>query len=68
MVPGVAQFVGGGPVFSTPGSEQRRTLAELGLGVAHKVGDAMEMRVHYDLSLRGKMTDQSVSLRLDWRF
>lgn len=63
-----AQFVGGGPVFSTPGSEQRRILAELGLGVAHKVGDAMEMRVHYDLSLRGKMTDQSVSLRLDWRF
>ena len=63
-----AQFVGGGPVFSTPGSEQRRTLAELGLGVAHKVGDALEMRVHYDLSLRGKMTDQSVSLRLDWRF
>lgn len=62
------QFVGGGPVFSTPGSEQRRTLAELGLGVAHKVGDALEMRVHYDLSLRGKMTDQSVSLRLDWRF
>ena len=55
-------------MFSTPGSEQRRTLAELGLGVAHKVGDALEMRVHYDLSLRGKMTDQSVSLRLDWRF
>lgn len=63
-----AQFVGGGPVFSTPGSEQRRTLAELGLGVVHKVGDALEMRVHYDLSLRGKMTDQGVSLRLDWRF
>ncbi|MFC3686310.1 autotransporter outer membrane beta-barrel domain-containing protein [Hydrogenophaga luteola] len=63
-----AQFVGGGSVFSTPGSEQRRTLAELGLGVVHKVGDALEMRVHYDLSLRGKMTDQGVSLRLDWRF
>ncbi|WP_157538837.1 autotransporter outer membrane beta-barrel domain-containing protein [Hydrogenophaga flava] len=63
-----AQFVGGGPVFSTPGSEQRRVLAELGLGLVHKAGDALEMRVHYDLSLRGKMTDQGVSLRLDWRF
>lgn len=63
-----AQFVGGGSVFSTQGTEQRRTLAELGLGVVHKVGDALEMRVHYDLSLRGKMTDQGVSLRLDWRF
>ncbi len=63
-----AQFVGGGAVFSTPGSEQRRTLAELGLGLVHKVGSTMEMRVRYDLSLRGGMTDQGVSLRLDWHF
>lgn len=63
-----AQFVGGGPVFSTPGTQRQRTLAELGLGVVHKVGSAVDMRVHYDLSLRGGMTDQGVSLRLDWRF
>ncbi|MDQ7743715.1 autotransporter family protein [Hydrogenophaga pseudoflava] len=63
-----AQFVGGGPVFSTPGTQRRRTLAELGLGLVHKAGEAVDMRVQYDLSLRGGMTDQGVSLRLDWRF
>lgn len=63
-----AQFVGGGPVFSTLGTPRQRTLAELGLGVVHKVGSAVDMRVHYDLSRRGGMTDQGVSLRLDWRF
>jgi uncharacterized protein with beta-barrel porin domain len=63
-----AQFAGGGAVFATHGTDRQRTLAELGLGLLHRVSGAVEVRVRYDLSLRGGMTDQAVSLRLDWRF
>lgn len=63
-----AQFTGGGAVFATQGLARRRAVAELGLGVAHRASDAMELSMRYDLMVREGMTDQGASLRLDWRF
>ncbi|MEZ5644754.1 MAG: autotransporter domain-containing protein [Burkholderiaceae bacterium] len=63
-----AQFAGGGAVFVTEGLPRQRALVELGFGVKHSPSDALDMSMRYDLLLREGMTDQGVSLRVDWRF